>query len=96
VSGWAEHAAALAGSQPPPPAGRRLTLGTIIGASTARAGITHAELRSPSRRAYLVAARREIATVARAQGYTWNEIGVALDRDHSSVLMLVRRGNGRS
>jgi chromosomal replication initiation ATPase DnaA len=63
------------------------------------AGTTLAELRGPSTRRALVEIRRIAARYLRERGCSLPEIGAALNRDHTSILHLLRtpsRAAGRA
>jgi chromosomal replication initiation ATPase DnaA len=61
----------------------------VIHANRADVGIK--SLRSPDRRYSMVRIRRGIAIEARAMGYSYTKIGRALNRDHTTVIDLVRK-----
>lgn len=68
-----------------PPRLARLT----VRAATAH-GFTLSALRSDSRKRSLFRCRQSIATQAREEGFSFPQIGRALNRDHSTVVHAVR------
>lgn len=57
-------------------------------------GITMEELREDNRLQHMVEARRRIAAYLRAHHWSLTRIGHFLDRDHTTVLHLLRKGVG--
>lgn len=53
-------------------------------------GFTLDELRTPSRRRVLVAARRAIAVALREAGASWHDVGDVIARDHTAAIWLVK------
>jgi chromosomal replication initiation ATPase DnaA len=53
--------------------------------------ITKAALTSKCRKTHLVTARKEVAEILEAAGYSYSDIGRALNRDHSTVLHFLGR-----
>ena len=62
---------------------------TIISHIEEKFGFSDGELRSEKVSKYLSKARREAILSLRELGLSWTEIGVHLNRDHSSVIKLV-------
>jgi chromosomal replication initiation ATPase DnaA len=55
-----------------------------------RHGLTLTDVLSPCRLAHLVRARRDIAKVLRLQGWSYQAIGAFLERDHATIMALVK------
>lgn len=62
----------------------------VVAVVAAEHGVTVDEILSPSRYRHIVAARREVCTRLRAQGWSYPAIGRALGRDHATVMYLVK------
>jgi chromosomal replication initiation ATPase DnaA len=62
----------------------------LLAAVCAEHLIPRAELLGRGRRSDIVAARRDFCTRARAEGASWPVIGAFIDRDHTSVMALVK------
>lgn len=54
-------------------------------------GVDIGHFRGPSKKRAVAMARREIAVEARQQGYSFETIGRALNRDHSTIVYAVAR-----
>ena len=68
----------------------RFTLADLVDAAAGLSGFSSRELLSRRQDAYIVTIRREIAFVAKANGFGTPSIGKALARDQSSIISLVR------
>lgn len=62
----------------------------VIGHVAARSGIPEKDILSRARRRSTSAARRRAARIFWRLGYSSTDIGFALNRDHSTILYLVR------
>lgn len=85
--GWDEHMEATCG---PLPIGDRPGLTTLITRVAAAAGLTIVQLRRHDRRPRIARVRAQAMRLARAKGFTYQEIGDALDRDPSTVVYACR------
>lgn len=65
-------------------------LARITVRAAAAHGLTLATLRSDSRKRPLFRCRQSVATQARKEGFSFPQIGRALNRDHSTVIYAVR------
>jgi hypothetical protein len=74
----------------PNPLGFPMTLKKIIETTAERHGLQVSEVQSSCRRRKFVKCRQEIAVKARESGYSYPRIGRALNRDHTSIMHLVR------
>lgn len=68
-----------------------MTIPAIISQVAASHGLTPAQLAGRSRKARLVAARREVCRLAWEQGWTLAVIGRAIGRSHTSVIKSLRK-----
>lgn len=57
----------------------------------ARSGYTEQDILSRRRQKDLVDARQVIAKELRAKGYSYPQIGKAMNRDHSGIIRLINR-----
>lgn len=67
-------------------------LAEIVVIQANKYGFTLSQLRGPSRERGRLSARRSIARLARGEGFSFPQIGRALNRDHSTVMSML---NGR-
>jgi chromosomal replication initiation ATPase DnaA len=73
-------------------AGVPADLAALVVLAANRLGVTVRCFRAPGRRIAFVRARQRVAVGARDLGFTYQAIGRALNRDHSSVIHAERRG----
>jgi chromosomal replication initiation ATPase DnaA len=71
-------------------AARRVPVAAEVEEIVAAAGMTMADLRAPSRKREMMEVRRIVAAYLRRRGCSLPEIGRVLNRDHSTVLHLLR------
>lgn len=82
---WGEHLCAMAG-----PPDIHPDLERLVSGFAEAAGLTLAQLRKQDRRPHVARVRGRAARAARVEGYTYREIGQALDRDPTSIVNLCR------
>lgn len=68
----------------------RLSADSIIADAAGRHGITSEDITGRLRLKHIVAARAEVCLRLRAQQWSYPAIARVLDRDHSTVMALVR------
>jgi chromosomal replication initiation ATPase DnaA len=68
---------------------------SLMKAVAQEAGFTPDEIRSRCTETRYVKARRRIARAARKEGFTYQEIGQAIGRHHSTVIALIQGRRGK-
>lgn len=68
----------------------RHSIDLIVAGVARKHGLSVAELKSSGRASHLVRARKDAAIALRAQELSYPTIGRALDRDHTSIMALVK------
>ena len=66
-------------------------LAELVTIEAERAGFTIKQLRSNNTERQRVETRRRVAAMARLKGFSFPQIGRALNRDHSTIIYLLRK-----
>lgn len=70
---------------------RPVRVAEILGVVSGYFGVTLAEMTGPDRRRRIVTARHVAAWCLRRSGFSFVDIGLALNRDHTTIMASVRR-----